>query len=314
MIGRDFYFYKDDISRENAKKLIRVVTDKRKTSKNKVCTLFLITNGGDPDAAYWIAKALQNNYEQVQIAIPSFCKSAGTLIAIGAHTLFFGNYGELGPLDIQLSKDDELIGSTSSLVAKQSLVALIGSATNTFEETMVNIFLQSKGRITTKTAAEIAVNLTGTLFRPIMEQIDPMRVGEHDRSTTIALQYGRRLDAEYENLKDEALEKLIYSYPSHGFVIDYTEASQLFNRVQEFDQNLTSLLETAAKIVQREGDIFALPDVNTKERTNGESVTEITGSRDENDKGVHPEGERLPDVQSEEPKEHEDGRRQQASL
>ena len=40
--------------------------------------------------------------------IPRRCKSAGTLLLIGATSLIISDRGELGPLDVQLSKPDEI--------------------------------------------------------------------------------------------------------------------------------------------------------------------------------------------------------------
>jgi ClpP class serine protease len=42
--------------------------------------------------------------------VSGYCKSAGTLIALGANELAFGEHGELGPLDVQIAKRDEVLG------------------------------------------------------------------------------------------------------------------------------------------------------------------------------------------------------------
>ena len=45
--------------------------------------LFLTTYGGNADSAYRIARLLQNLTNKFYLCVPSICKSAGTLIALG---------------------------------------------------------------------------------------------------------------------------------------------------------------------------------------------------------------------------------------
>lgn len=48
------------------------------------CLLILTTYGGDPDGAYMIARFLQRAYKKFTLYVCGFCKSAGTLIALGS--------------------------------------------------------------------------------------------------------------------------------------------------------------------------------------------------------------------------------------
>jgi len=79
---------------------------KRKGRDNVLC--IVVTNDGDADTAYRAARCLQSRYERVTVLVSGMCKSAGTLLALGAHDLVFSQYGELGPLDVQLMKADDL--------------------------------------------------------------------------------------------------------------------------------------------------------------------------------------------------------------
>lgn len=82
----------------------------------------------------------------------------------------------------------------------------------------------------TKLSAKVATNVTKGLLAPIYEQIDPMRLAEVNRSLSITSEYADRLQ---RNLKGEALQRLIMDYPSHGFVIDREEATDLFEKVSK---------------------------------------------------------------------------------
>lgn len=176
----------------------------RKIQKgNKVC-IVLVTYGGDPDAAYRIARAANHHYKEVEILIPDVCKSAGTLLCIGASKLIFGDRGELGPLDIQLSKPDEMFDSMSGLDIIQALNALENQVLASFRNYLINI--RHGSQIRTKTAADIAAKLADGFIAPIAAKIDPITLGEHQRAMRIAYDYGERLNEMVKSLQDDALK------------------------------------------------------------------------------------------------------------
>ena len=223
----EIFLYYGDISRHGYDE-ISLAYEQAKEKKEKVC-LVLITCGGDPDAAYRIARATNHHFNRVEILIPDRCKSAGTLLCIGAHQLIFGDRGELGPLDIQLSKPNEMFESMSGLDIIQAINALQAQLLDSFRTYLVDI--RAGSQIQTKMAAEIATKLADGLIAPIASKIDPLTLGEHQRAMQIAFDYGERLNKMVSSLKNNALIKLVSSYPSHGFVIDRKEAGNLFKNV-----------------------------------------------------------------------------------
>lgn len=204
--------------------------------------MILLTAGGDPDAAYRIARALQAHYEKIVCCVSSYCKSAGTLILLGAHELVFSEHGEIGPLDIQMAKKDDLWESESGLTVMTALTALHENAQEAFDHFLVTLTTRSGGRITVRTASEVAAKLTEALYSPISEQIDPIHMGEVYRSMAIAKEYGSRLLAKSKNCDSNALHNLISAYPSHGFVIDGAEAISLFRNIRSCSPDEAELL------------------------------------------------------------------------
>lgn len=212
--------------------------------------LILLTSGGDPDAAYRISRTLQNHYENFVCCIPSMCKSAGTLILLGASELVFTECGEIGPLDIQLAKKDDLWGQESGLTTMTALTALHESAQDAFDHFLVSLTVHSGGRITTRTASEVAAKLTEALYSPISAQIDPIHMGEVNRSMAIAEHYGKRLVSKWKNCELDTLKTLISGYPSHGFVIDSAEASKLFKNVRGCSPEEAALLKEMGAVAR----------------------------------------------------------------
>lgn len=207
--------------------------------------LILTTNGGSADTAFQIGRCLQRRYcdGNFTLFVATYCKSAGTLIATGADEIVMTESAELGPLDVQVYKSDELGEYTSGLTPIQSLLTLRVEAFKTFEYHFLNIRYSSGFQITTRLAAQIAARLTNGCFSPIYQQVDPMRLGELQRAMSIAFHYGDRLNR--GNLKNGALSRLVSEYPSHDFIIDRDEAGDLFERVREptpAEQKLAALL------------------------------------------------------------------------
>ncbi|MBI4321180.1 MAG: SppA protein [Chloroflexi bacterium] len=243
----DVLLYNGIIARPYDQEFIELVR-KQKAHANVI--LMLVTEGGDPDAAYRMARALQRDYEKFICYVSGYCKSAGTLLAIGADELIMCDHGELGPLDIQLSKKDELFGMESGAVAFTAIHRLYGHAFLAFEHFFLTTLRASGFTITTRTAANIATNLTTGLFGPVFQQIDPMHVGKAGREMSIANRYGSLLDQHSRNMQPGALDALVSGYPSQGFVIDREEALDLFRTVRcpdELERGLAYSLDELAR-------------------------------------------------------------------
>ena len=213
--------------------------------------LILTTEGGDADAAYRISRVFQDSYSKFTAFIPGWCKSAGTLCALGASELVISDCGELGPLDVQLRRRDELGQYNSGLDVTESLRQVREQTFEAFESYMLDIIQRSYKAVSFKLASELAAKMAVQLYEPLCRQIDPLQVGEQARAMSVARSYGDRLLLRGQNVKDGMLQLLIESYPSHGFVIDRHEASLIFEAVREptvAEQELADALGAAATI------------------------------------------------------------------
>ena len=229
-LDADIILYNGALQRPKDRDLIGQSIQRRRREN---VVLILVSSGGDADVAYRIARCLQQKYKKFSLYVSGFCKSAATLVALGAHELIMSDHGELGPLDVQLSKKDELWETRLGLTVMTSLTSLNDKAYLAFEKFLLETKARSGGAITMGTAAEIATKLTTGLFSPLYSQIDPLHVGEAGRAMSVASHYGQRLIAVGQNATLKALEFLVSEYPSHGFVIDRKEADALFVNVRE---------------------------------------------------------------------------------
>lgn len=91
--GPDVFFVSAPLDRSTAYRLYEA---HKQSGRRKHCILVLTTSGGDADAAYLMARYLRRFYEKVTICVFGYCKSAGTLLALGAHEIVMGRAGRVG--------------------------------------------------------------------------------------------------------------------------------------------------------------------------------------------------------------------------
>lgn len=280
MTNADIITYAGEINIEG----YRAICDKLLLRKSNKALLVLSTPGGDPHAGFRIARALQHTYDQFDALVPRYCKSAGTLLVVGASTLFLDDMSELGPLDIQVRKNDEIDGRNSGLDILQAVGHLSGRAMETFRSHLVEL---TRAGLSTRVASDISTKLTTGLFEPIFAQIDPMKLAEMQRATEIAFAYGGRLNSKSANLRPDGLARLVVGYPSHGFVIDRKEAREIFIKVEK----PTGVLSELSKLLhaEMEGSTNSrLPVVNLHPSIN--LIEEGAANENASDTGGSPEG------------------------
>ncbi len=227
--------------------------------KHSECIIYFTTSGGDINAAYKMGRYFQENYDNFTLCIYGHCKSAGTLVALGANDIIMGKFGEFGPLDVQVFNKDEFLNRTSGLAIQQSLDSISDKTFRLFEKIFVELREKSGGNITTQTASKIAKEMSIGLYSPITEKVDYERFGELQRALDVVLYYGFRL-----GVKEDIVKHLAMNYPCHSFVIDIFEAKGLFSNVREPDNNdifLKNFIENWGK--SRYGcDITRYPYIN----------------------------------------------------
>lgn len=226
----DIYFYSGGIYDAGLGGLISEVA-KHKQRNNAL--LILVTNGGLANVGYQIARLFQKAYgNNFTIFCPSRCKSAGTLVALGASKIIMDQFSELGPLDVQLFKQNEIMSRKSGLLARSSFDALADAAFELYERLMIGITLKSQGNVNFQLASDVSAKMSAKMMSGVYSQINPDIVGSEKRDLEVAKAYGDRLIVCSENASSETVHALVYNYPSHDFIIDDDEARELFINVE----------------------------------------------------------------------------------
>jgi len=255
----DIYLYSGPIDDRGFGRLAGAVTQASAGTRDRAI-LILVTNGGLANSAYQIARFMQKMYPEFWVYCPRRCKSAGTLVALGAHRLIMDSFSELGPLDVQLLKEDEIGARKSGLLARATFDALSEQAFSLYERLMISIKVKSKSLVSFKLASQLSADMTSNLLAQVYGQISPDIVGNEKRDLDVAVHYGRRLGRESRNIKPHTVDHLVGCYPSHDFIIDDDEARQWFNNVDVPSEEMYTLLAELGPVGLNEAsEPFVLP-------------------------------------------------------
>lgn len=69
---------------------------------DKGLTLILHTPGGSPNAADTVVAYLRQKFRFIEVVVPTYAMSAGTMIALSADRIIMGKQSQLGPIDPQM--------------------------------------------------------------------------------------------------------------------------------------------------------------------------------------------------------------------
>lgn len=236
------FIYSGAVDHKGFRGLVKALSSDEQPRKPNAI-LFLTTHGGDAGQAYRIARFLQTVTEEFYL-VPSICKSAGTLIALGATKIYMPITSELGPLDVQLWRRDEIIGQRqrrSGMVVRTALQGLAEETYKVFETAMLRITERSQHNIGFEVASRVAAMMATGVMTPVYQQVNPESLGNDLRDLSIATAYGDRLARHGGNAKKDTVRRLVEDYPSHDFIIDYEEAKELFENVDGITAEMKAL-------------------------------------------------------------------------
>ncbi|HKR04492.1 MAG TPA: hypothetical protein VJY62_07635 [Bacteroidia bacterium] len=179
----------------------RIYNTVTKFTEMRPLLLMLYSNGGSAGSAYLIGKLCREySNNKFFVTVPRMAKSAATLICCAANEIHMGSLSELGPIDPQI-KELPALGLKNSVDHIAELVKKYPAASEMFAK-YLNLSLE-------------LINL-----------------GYYERVAESAMQYAEKLLATHadrlpKSPKEIAYE-LVYKYKDHTFVIDKSEAEEIF--------------------------------------------------------------------------------------
>jgi hypothetical protein len=197
----------------------------------KTINVILDSTGGPLDSAFKTVLYLSKYAENIDVYVPRKAKSASTLIAVGANTIFMSPFSELGPLDTQIRDPRNPTDYVSALDCYQSVDYVRDFGFGTLSQALKQLASTTQGRIPlvdlVNTAAEFAANS----ITPMITQVKALDLGGWGRSLKIGEKYAQRLLARVDPTDTARTERiarqLVYGYTHHRFPIDITEAEDV---------------------------------------------------------------------------------------
>lgn len=251
--------------------------------KFKALDVIIQTPGGDIDAAFNNVKLLRNSSKLINMIIPLYSKSAGTLMCIAGDSIIMTTLAELGPLDTQIREEQEG-GSPTYRSALNGFKALEQVQLHTLEtmDIAAKLILQRSGMKISE-AVTLATKFSGSTSGTLYQQLDPTKIGEYARALEIGERYGIMILTRYLNWvadkADAVIKALVKSYPGHGFVIDCDELCLLgFPAKFANEQEEGILNEMGRVLLKTKGNIIKL--IEQKKKTSQKPNTKrIKGTK-----------------------------------
>lgn len=205
-----------------------VIHFKEKHPAVKEIDFIIYSPGGYADEAYKLIRTLRQNFQTVNVIVPLWAKSAATLVVLGGSKIVLDEFGECGPLDAQLAKqrDDSPGYERESALKDEYSVSIIESHFKQMVEQMfVQIHESPNINIPRTELSEQLLKNLSKFYKPLVAQIDTLKLGEKKRSLDVGSNYANRIMLQYGKPLSDQHRRLLTDYlinecPDHGYVID----------------------------------------------------------------------------------------------
>ncbi len=194
--------------------------------------VILHSRGGSLDSAYKIVLYLRNFAKEVRVYVPCRAKSAATLIAIGADQVVMSPFGELGPLDTQITDPRNPATRVSALDCYRSVDYVREFGNQTIPKALKVMLRETQALIPLAQLLDSATAFAMGSVKPMLEQVKGLDFGAWGRTLKIGETYAKevRVRLRHPDSEDGAeriAEKLVYGYSHHLYPIDIAEAKSL---------------------------------------------------------------------------------------
>lgn len=178
--------------------------------------LMIVSSGGDPMVAWRTISILREKVKEIAVLVPQMAYSAATLLALGADEIIMHPFGNLGPIDPQITVHrKDLNGKNTPLhFSAEDMDALLD-------------FAREKARLSDQQQMSEA-------FKLICEEAGALPVGFALRSSRLSHKLGVKLLQTRHKAKGkedeksvEIVERLNKQYFTHGYALGRAEAKEI---------------------------------------------------------------------------------------
>lgn len=217
-----------DIIPEFAKQILEI------PKESKSIDLLIVSLGGDPTVSWRLICMLRERFDNIGVLLPYVAYSAATLIALGADEIIMHPFGNLGPVDPQLTyvkrnpeKDSKKNRPEEIQFGSEDLRHYID-------------FIKTEVGISDQEQMERA-------FEMVCKDVGSIPIGIAKRSSHLALSMGEKLLKMH--MKDESKAKVIAealnkSFYHHGYPLGRREAKEIGLAIGKSNEEIEELMWT----------------------------------------------------------------------
>lgn len=216
------------------------------------------TFGGMPSAAYLMIQAIYDFAKKLNILVPYFSYSAGTLFSMGGHQIRLGGQAVLSPIDIHAEVRKNEIKQRIELISIDYFIQFVSTCRKRIEEAL------EKFQEDSNTERKISTKIEESLLNKLVEQEGAINLGQVFRARTLTGHYAEKLLLDYMLKSDpDKIEKmntiiatLLFKCPSHDFIIDFHLAKDMELVVDEMEPQESELTKELIDYLRKKGDII----------------------------------------------------------
>lgn len=199
--------------------------------KTKKISLLLYTLGGDTLAAWNIVNLIREFCEEFEIIVPNKCRSAGTLMALGANNIVMTKQATLGPIDPSLNSP--LNPTIPNSNPPQKMPVSVESVKGYFD-----MLKQEVGGSSQEYLSAAYIKLT--------ETVNPLVLGNIFRVKNQIIMLAEKM-LKMHSTNEEERRKIISflcsDSGSHDYTLNRTEARTLGLKVESPDEKMYTYLK-----------------------------------------------------------------------
>jgi ATP-dependent protease ClpP protease subunit len=202
------------------------------------------TYGGMADVGYRIAQVIRDFTRKTTFLVPEFAFSGGTLLCLSGNSIKLAHSALLSPIDVAI-QEGRRGRKTTELVAIDYYMQFAQECRESIET-----MFRDRGMDHKETRVE------SDLLVELVKQVGAIQLGTFYRMRKYTQEYATKLMIDYmfadrldkEHIADEIVNKLLFEYPSHGFVMDYHICQELGLPVEEMNEKES---DDTKKLIQR---------------------------------------------------------------
>lgn len=177
--------------------------------------LMLGTLGGDGETALRMIRQAQSRCRELTVIVPDQAKSAGTLLVLGADSIYMGPTSDLGPVDPQFQLPD------GSLAPARAIIAAVEEAERRIQENPTTYPLH----------ASLLTDITALMVQQSRDAMD--RIEDLTREALASV--SSRKPQDVEALATALHQHLIGESKNHGAIVSASDAKRYGLPVEQAD-------------------------------------------------------------------------------